>query len=120
MEAAANIFWWLLRRGIENKDVTQLIATAFSEEDCLAALNTRYVEGRVVSQKLIDTELRISTFDKLNPEANITLAMSEAVKEAHQQKVAMKVALKQATFQGKSILSLGQDNNTTGGKGLKA
>ena len=120
MEAAANIFWWLLRRGIENKDVTQLIATAFSEEDCLAALNTRYVEGRVVSQKLIDTELRISTFDKLNPEANITLAMSEAVKEAHQQKVAMKVALKQATFQGKSILSLGSGQQHDGWEGTQS
>jgi hypothetical protein len=69
MEAAANILWWLLRRGIVNDDVAQLITKAFSEEDCLAALNTRYVEGRVVSQKSLDTELRISTFDKLNPEA---------------------------------------------------
>jgi len=113
MEAAANILWWLLRRGIVNDDVAKLITKAFSEEDCLAALNTRYVEGRVVSQKSLDTELRISTFDKLNPEADITSAMSEAEKEAHQRMT----ALKEAAFQGKSTLSLGSGYQHDGGEG---
>jgi hypothetical protein len=93
--------------------VAQLITKAFSEEDCLAALNTRYVEGRVVSQKSLDTELRISTFDKLNPEADITSAMSEAEKEAHQRMT----ALKEAAFQGKSTLSLGSGYQHDGGEG---
>ena len=113
MEAAAKIFWWLLRRGIVNEDVLQLIAKAFSEEDCLAALNTRYIKGRVVSKKSIDTQFCISTFDKLNPEADIMLAMSEVEKEAHQQKV----ALKQATFKSKSTLSLGSGHQHDGGEG---
>ena len=50
--------------------VRDLVQTAFSDEECAAALELREEDGVVISQHtLVEQEKRISNFDKENPDA---------------------------------------------------
>ena len=113
-DAAAYIMYWLLGRGVNDEDTLKLLQAAFTEQECEAALNTKYVNGIVVSQRTIERELRVSAFDRDNPNMDITQGMTDEEKSGHQQRVE---ALKDAAFKGKSNMSVGSKNNNWGSDG---
>ena len=48
------------------------------QKEAAGALETRMEGGRVISQQPLEQEKRISDFNKLNPEVNITQRMRES------------------------------------------
>ena len=85
--------------------------TAFSDEECAAALELREEDGVVISQHtLVEQEKRISNFDKENPDVDVTEEMrEEAAVIAHQRKLQSRIeSFKDAAFEGK----LGEQDNS--------
>ena len=115
-EPARHIMHWLLRRGIMNDDITNLLKVAFSEEEAVGALETKMEGGRVVSQRTLERVKQFSDFDRLNPDVNITQAMRESEIVEYRNKQAI-LALREAAFHGKSSINLGEKNKFLDGEG---
>ena len=106
--------FWLLRRGVEHQDVYDLLSATFTPEEATAALEAKWVDGMVRTQRTIDVDWGLSAFDRVNKDLNITLGMTEEEKKDYEGKLSN---AKDTTFNGKSNLSLGSTNQNWGGKG---
>jgi hypothetical protein len=109
-EPAGHIMHWLLGRGIETDDIYNLLKVCFTEEEAAGALETKMEDGRVVSQRSLERAKQVLAFDMQNPDVDITQAMRVSEIAEYKNKQAA-ISLREAAFQGRSNIELGEKNN---------